>query len=70
MLDLALVESKATLFALGTQSVFLIRTDNGQVQRHVHFEGVRIRAMEPYVTDSGNLMQVYATECDELIVYK
>ena len=32
--------------------------------------GVRIRAMEPYVTESGSLMQLYATECDELIVYK
>jgi len=70
VLDLVLVESKATLFALGTQSVFIIRIDNGQVARHVHLEGVRIRAMEPYVTESGSLMQLYATECDELIVYK
>ena len=33
-------------------------------------KGVRIRAMESFVIGPGNLIQVYATECDDLIFYK
>ena len=39
ILDLRLVEEKSTLFALGTQSVFFLCAESGQITRHIQFEG-------------------------------